>query len=197
MPEARLRRPPGRPRRLTLDAIVDAACEIGVADLEMSLVADRLETGVATLYGYVKSRAQLLEMVGRRIAFRSLLEDRGQSWQDVLREHAATSANLFRHIPQLITQLMMGGLDTEAVDYAHHILRRLEASGLDRAVATNAYIEVNQVVIGAAVSLMQRRAMAAGGDACPADIPAAFGDYRPTMERIIADYERIAAQTTR
>jgi AcrR family transcriptional regulator len=89
----------GRPRRLTLDAIVDAACEVGIAKLEMSLVAERLNTGVATLYGYVRGRDHLLELVAQRLVGQALIKDEGQSWQDILREHATITYRLFRSLP--------------------------------------------------------------------------------------------------
>jgi AcrR family transcriptional regulator len=181
----------GRPRRLTLDAIVDAACEVGIAKLEMSLVAERLNTGVATLYGYVRGRDHLLELVAQRLVGQALIKDEGQSWQDILREHATLSYRLFRSLPHLITNLMAKDVEPN-FEYSIRILAMLEDRGMPSSAASNAYVEVNQVVIGAAVSMIRREALdemsiAAGGSRIP--FPDSVGDFNPTLERIITGYE--------
>lgn len=182
----------GRPRRLTLDAIVDAACEVGIAKLEMSLVAERLNTGVATLYGYVRGRDQLLELVAQRLVGQVLIKDEGQSWQDILREHATITYRLFRSLPHLITNLMAKESQQQSFDYSRRVLAMLEDRGISEAAALNAYVEVNQVVIGAAVSMIRRETlddMSIAGEGSRVPLPDILGDYRPTMERIIAGYE--------
>ena len=182
----------GRPRRLTLEAIVDAACEVGIAKLEMGLVAERLNTGVATLYGYVRGREHLLELVAQRLVGQALIKDEGQSWQDILREHATITYRLFQSLPHLITNLYGKEAEQHSFDYSIRVLAMLGARGLPAALATNAYIEVNQVVIGAAIGLMRREALtqlAVDGDEKCEPLPAILGDYRPTLERIIAGYE--------
>jgi len=182
----------GRPRRLTLDAIVDAACEVGIAKLEMSLVAERLNTGVATLYGYVRGRDHLLELVAQRLVGRALIKDEGQSWQNILREHATLTYRLFRSLPHLITNLMAKDAEQPNFEYSIRVLAMLEDRGMPSSAASNAYVEVNQVVIGAAVSMIRREALdemsiAAGG--LRIVFPDSLGDFNPTLERIIAGYE--------
>lgn len=184
----------GRPRRLTLDAIVDAACEVGVANLEMGLVAERLNTGVATLYGYVQGRDHLLQLVTERLVGQSLIRDRGQSWQEILREHAEISHKLFQAAPSLITNLMGGAPDKQSVDYFQHINSMLTARGVPGDVTANAYMEINQVVIGAAVALVRRKALERAtpdSRGFSAALPDVMGDYRLTLERIIGGYEQV------
>jgi AcrR family transcriptional regulator len=57
----------GRPRTLSIDAIVSAAIEVlddgGVAGLSMRSVAGRLGTGAASLYAYVSGKDELLELI--------------------------------------------------------------------------------------------------------------------------------------
>lgn len=146
----------GRPRRLTLEAIVDAACEVGIAKLEMSLVAERLNTGVATLYGYVRGRDHLLELVAQRLVGQALIKDEGQSWQNILREHATITYRLFRSLPHLITNLMGKQPEQHSFDYSRSVLALIESRGVPETAAVNAYIEINQVVIGAAINMMRR-----------------------------------------
>ena len=182
----------GRPRRLTLEAIVDAACEVGIAKLEMSLVAERLNTGVATLYGYVRGRDHLLELVAQRLVGQALIKDEGQSWQNVLREHATITYRLFRSLPHLITNLMGKEREQHSFDYSRSVLALVEARGVPETAAVNAYIEINQVVIGAAISMMRREALenvSIDDEGRRVLLPELLGDYRPTLERIISGYE--------
>jgi AcrR family transcriptional regulator len=57
----------GRPRTLSTQAIVKAAIDVldegGVAGLSMRSVAQRLGTGAASLYAYVSSKDELLELI--------------------------------------------------------------------------------------------------------------------------------------
>ncbi|KFG91024.1 Regulatory protein, TetR [Sphingobium herbicidovorans NBRC 16415] len=182
----------GRPRRLTLEAIVDAACEVGIAKLEMSLVAERLNTGVATLYGYVRGRDHLLELVAQRLVGQALIKDEGQSWQNILREHATITYRLFRSLPHLITNLMGKEPEKHSFDYSRAVLALIESRGVPETAAVNAYIEINQVVIGAAISMMRREALenvSIDDEGRRVLLPELLGDYRPTLERIIAGYQ--------
>lgn len=186
----------GRPRRLTLDAIIDAACDIGIADLEMGVLAERLNTGVATLYGYVRGRDHLLELVTLRLAGEALVRDGDQGWQDILRQHAAVTYKLFQSLPHVITNLMGKDNKPQSAHYSQLILDMLTRRDVPMAAAVGMYIEANQVVIGAAVALIRRQAGAQitmDSDGHPAALPAVLGDYRLTLERIIAGYEVLLA----
>src|SRR5688572_22675182 len=65
--------PRGRPRQFSLAEVIDAALDLveeeGVAALSMQALASRLGTGSATLYNYVGSRDELIDlMLGRALA---------------------------------------------------------------------------------------------------------------------------------
>ncbi|WP_174291222.1 TetR family transcriptional regulator [Sphingomonas bacterium] len=213
------RRVAGRPRRLTLQAIVDAACAIGIERVEMAALAERLGVGVATLYGYVRGREHLLELVADQRGRRELLVDRGQPWDELLREHAAGSFVIYTVWPQLVALMMHGGLGREAeAPYLDHLLALLLDRGIASSDALLLYYRVNQIVIGAAVGAAYARAVAAGSQAtdpvarhlldaddlpalrrCVADgadsAAAACGDYRAPLELLIADHHhRIASE---
>lgn len=182
----------GRPRRLTLDAIVDAACAVGIERLEMATVAQQLNTGVATLYGYVRGRDHLLELVAERMASRAMADTYGGTWQEVLRGHAALCFAMFKSRPEMIGNLIGGQKSDREVAYAANVIAMLEKRGLAREQALDLYVEANQAIIGAAVMLVRRKILAnAGtdenGDVIP--LPPGLGDYRPTLDRIIRDYE--------
>lgn len=183
----------GRPRRLTLEAIVDAACAIGIDGLEMCFVAKRLNTGVATLYGYVRGRDHLLELVAERIASRALADTYGGTWQEVLRGHAALCFEMFKSRPEMIANLIGGEKSDREVAYAENIIAMLAKRGLSSEDAANIYVETNQVVIGAAIMLIRRDILAKSGadrDGKPITLPQTLGDFRPTLDRIVRDYEK-------
>jgi len=186
----------GRPRRLTLDAIVDAACAVGIDQLEMCSVAERLNTGVATLYGYVRGRDHLLELVAERMATRALADTFGGTWQEVLRGHAALCFEMFKSKPEMIGNLIGGEKSDREVAYAVNIMAMLENRGLSHDDAADLYVEANQAVIGAAVMLVRRNILAKAGldqDGNAISLPPGLGDYRPTLDRIVRDYEERVA----
>ena len=182
------RRSSGRPKTLSRDAIVDAACAIGLERLEMACVAERLNTGVATLYGYVKGREHLLQLVADRLAMKALAVEAGTDWRVVLRQHAEMCYSTFRSDPALICNLIEGRGDDEEIVYGRKLVALLEAGGLKRTLAVAAYIEANQVIIGAAVMLARRHVLARHSldeEGNPVPLPSILGDYRPALERIV------------
>lgn len=194
--ESSAKRAVGRPRRLTLDAIVDAACAVGVERLEMCFVAERLNTGVATLYGYVRGRDHLLELVAERMASQAMADTYGGTWQEVLRGHAALCFEMFKSKPEMIGNLIGGGTSDQEVVYAVNIMAMLEKRGLSREDAADLYVETSQAVIGAAVMLVRRQILSCAGvdnDGKVIALPPGLGDYRPTLDRIVCDYEKRVA----
>jgi AcrR family transcriptional regulator len=196
---------------LTLDAILDAACEIGLDRIEMAMVAARLGTGVATLYGYVDSKNHLVRLAAERLRCRDRIEDRGQSWQDVLRDYAAMLFALLCEWPRLVQHMMDGEVgDVSDLENADAVLKLLVARGLPAKKSLELYYSVNQLVIGAVVGSRYRKALveAANGEAAlgrelraraksrqlPAlrqalgggKLPEVLGDYRPALEMLIA-----------
>ena len=158
----------------------------------MARVADRLETGVATLYGYVRGRAHLLELVADRMASQALTDDFGGTWQEVVRGHAAFCFEMFKTRPEMISNLVTGEKSDREVAYGANVLAMLEKRGLSQEQAAELFVETNQAVIGAAIMLVRRPVLChAGRDGHgPAGaLPGGFGDYRPTLERIVRGLE--------
>ena len=80
------RRPAGRPPRLSVDAVVAAGIRIADADgleaASMARVAADLQVATMTLYTYVPSRADLVDlMVDEVLGARRLLDDRTTGWR--------------------------------------------------------------------------------------------------------------------
>ncbi len=203
------KRTSGRPRTLTLDAILDAACEIGLDRIEMAQLAARLGTGVATLYGYVDNKNHLVRLAAERLRCRDRIEDRGQSWQDVLRDYAGMLFALLCEWPRLVQHMMDGEVgDVSDLENADAVLRLLTDRGVPAKKSLALYYAVNQLVIGAVVGARYRRALAesAGGEAAlgrdlraraksrglkalrpglSGKLPDVLGDYRPALEMLI------------
>ncbi|WP_350347656.1 TetR/AcrR family transcriptional regulator [Agromyces sp. G08B096] len=101
----------GRPRKLTLDAVVHAgiavADRLGTPDFPLRAVADELGAGTMTLYSYVATKEQLLElMVDRCRASMAFTDadtdtDASGSWRDRLTQVAADNLALLRRHPWL------------------------------------------------------------------------------------------------
>lgn len=188
----------GRPNRLTLDRIVDEACAMGLSNLEMAELAARLNTGVGTLYGYIKNRDHLLLLAGQKLAEQAHITDRGQSWQDVLREHADVTLTLFDSNPALISRLVGSGHAMRPFQYSDVIINQLIKRGFHPASAAAIFIEVSQLLIGAATCKAMREkhnGTAVDPMGTTASLPSILGDHRPTLERIIESEEQRRAKS--
>jgi len=169
---------------------------VGIERLEMCSVAQQLNTGVATLYGYVRGRDHLLELVAERMASRAIVDNYGGTWQEVLRGHAALCFAMFNSKPEMIGNLIGDEKSDREVTYAANVIAMLKKRGLSHEQALDLYVETNQAVIGAAVMLVRRKILAHAGidnDGNAIALPLAMGDYRPTLERIVRDYEACLA----
>lgn len=200
----------GRPRRVTLEHIVGAACEIGLDKIDMASVAKKVGIGVATLYGYVEDRDHLLRLVAFKLAGENIARDHGQSWEDAVRDYAEMSYGIYMSYPGLINQHIAGiaGNPSDS-PAANSILALLLARGIEAADAMALSAQVIQAVTGAAVAAtcFLRLTRDVGGEelarrklkaACEehdyqalrrcidgADFYDMAGDYRPVMECLI------------
>lgn len=94
------------PPRLTLEEIVDGAAELVAADgleaLSMRKLAKRLDVGVMTVYGYVRTKEELLAALAERLL--STVDwpsDAAGSWQDQIAELFRAVRQVFLQYPQL------------------------------------------------------------------------------------------------
>ncbi|PLW81364.1 hypothetical protein CWI75_16150 [Kineobactrum sediminis] len=199
------RRGAGRPRRLTLEAIVDAACELEPSELGMASIASRLKVGVATLYGYVDGREHLLRLIAERKGQIEPIVDRGQSWQAILREHAASLYQTAIEWPELVSRIMQGGVfGQEEALYLEHLAELLCARGFSPGRVLDVYYGINQVILGAVVTdTYLRAARAAGGhdtllrQYLTTQPGAALPNLRQALEQnptpaVLADYQQAA-----
>jgi len=156
----------GRPRSLTLDALLDAAIELGPKDLNMKDLAARLNVGIATIYRYVASRDDLIRLVSARQAYRHVPSDTGLPWYELVFSFAGAIYSGLASGPYLITTYLEGGLGAELeVEFVDAFIGALSSRGFSAEEALDIFRAVGRVAMGAAVAEAHFAALrAAGGD---------------------------------
>jgi len=100
----------GRPRRLSREAVIDAAIslltEVGLEGFSLAPLAKRLEAGVMSLYTYFPNRELLLLAVADAIYARFEPPVPSAAWQDELRAWMWAVVDLFDRYP-VAAQLSM------------------------------------------------------------------------------------------
>lgn len=156
----------GRPPRVNLQLIVDAALEIGLDRVSLPMVADRLGVGSSTLYRHVRNRDELLRLATVKLA----LERRLPSGADLHWSQVATSyaENLFESLarePLVIQELMRGRLGPDIeVDYLEPFLAAMHQHGFSPGEGLHLFRAIGMLTVGAAVAATAQQARAAGGD---------------------------------
>ncbi|OHV45303.1 hypothetical protein BCD48_22895 [Pseudofrankia sp. BMG5.36] len=133
--------------------IARAAGEIGIDQVSLRSVAERLGVSVPGLYHYVRGRDDLLRLAAEESAAMIALPiDRGQHWSLWLLEWADVIRRTFVESPALLAQVMSGafGLD-RMVDALEAVIAALVRRGFGACEAFEAYILVTQCAMGAAV----------------------------------------------
>lgn len=166
-----VRRSPGRPR-LPFDRIIATALRIvdeeGADALSMRTLAQRLDTGTATLYRAVANRAELVTHVVDRVFGEIELDPvvvREGDWQQVcLLTGQATFDALSRH--RGVASLLVEHVPTGPNAMAHRewFLAVLLENGFSHETAARVYATIARYVLGFAVQL-QAHGAAAGPDA--------------------------------
>lgn len=152
----------GRRPRYTLADIVRAgievADEVGLAQLSMRRVAQRLGAGTMSLYTYVESREELLELMIDRVHGELDLPTRGTPWRPALRQHALEHWAMYRRHPWLLdVNMWRGPLGPHVLDAEEAGYRTL----IDTGLSPREVVEV----IGAVNGFIQGLARAANAEA--------------------------------
>lgn len=164
-PQRALKKGAGRPRRLTIDQILEAAQAIGLDGLTMGAVADKLGVRVTLLYGYVANKEELVRLVAARVSTGSPFpQDIGQSWQAYVMDHGSVLYELLTGPGQLIAQYFAGGLGPEVeLDRIEAWLEVLVGRGLNADQALSLYRQTGEIIIGAAVTALHISAVNQSG----------------------------------
>lgn len=154
----------GRPRRLTLDTLLDAANEMGLHQVNMKALSARLGVGIATLYRYVENRDELVRLAATRQALRRPPPDTGQPWQDILIGYAEALYSVLGHNPQMIVSYLEGGLGVELeAESLDSFLAAMIARDFTPVDALNLYRVMGQIVMGTAAAAAHVAAVNAAG----------------------------------
>lgn len=148
----------GRPPQVTRDVIARAAYEIGLSELTMRAVADRLGVSATSLYYHVRDRDDLTRLVAEYSAARLVPpKDRGQHWTRWLVEWAEFIRAAFVGQPGLLEQFLNGTIELERMlPNIDLVIGVLEREGFDPDEAMGAYTLVSDVAVGSAVTELRR-----------------------------------------
>lgn len=149
----------GRPRRFTLEQILDAALEVGLHGLTMTAVARRLGVVKPVLYNYVDSRNELIKLAAMRSEQRQRYPvDRGQSWTRYTLEFAKAQFEQLTADDQLLESWLFGGHESAVeIDITEDWLRMMTARGFSSAEALHLRRAVSYLVVGAAAHFKYAR----------------------------------------
>ena len=141
----------GRPPRISRDHIVDAACELGIENLTMAAVAERLGVTHQSLYGWVQDRDELIDLVSDRLIRRiEILPPADPAdWRDSLRSYANGLRRLAEETPGFATA-GLGRVRTTAgyADVNRAVVGVLEQVGFELVMAQRIYNTLNTVLLG-------------------------------------------------
>jgi AcrR family transcriptional regulator len=162
-----VRRSAGRPRRLTLAQILDAAIATGLDDLTMKAVAERLGVQVAVLYSYVSGREELVRLAAQRASGEAHFPiDRGQDWRAFAREYAEATFGLLDGDAQLIPIILAGNLSPSVkTDSAEQWVVAMRKRGIDATTALEMLRALDVIAMGAALLATHARAVGRDGRA--------------------------------
>lgn len=158
------RRLPGRPS-IPVDVIVATALQIvdeeGTEALTLRALAERLESGTATLYRHFASRAELIDCVVDRVLGEAVLDGTDLSrttWQEAcLRGARAIFSALSRH--KNVAPLLVGRVPAgpNAMAHRERLIAVLLQCGFPPRLAATAYATLAHFVLGFAMQLPSRR----------------------------------------
>lgn len=168
----------GRPRRLTLERLLDAAIEGGLQDLNMKELAARLGVGIATLYRYVENRETLIRLATGRQASRHVPPDEGQAWEVLARDYADALLDGLGTNPHLVTGFIEAqwGIAVE-LEFVDAFLGAMTARGFAPADALILYRQIGHIAIGAAAVKGHFAALAARGVDQRQELTKALGNW--------------------
>jgi len=165
MPASRPSRRVGRPPRIDRADIAEAVLDLGLDGISMKAVADHLGVSVAGLYHHVRNRRELLVLAAEYSIERTPAPmDRGQHWDEWLREWARHVYSSFVEEPEVLSQFLSGALRWESmVTVIDSVIQVLGRAGFDPIAAMEAFDTVAFYAVGAAAHELRRRGAAAEG----------------------------------
>ncbi|WP_181779798.1 TetR/AcrR family transcriptional regulator [Pseudonocardia pini] len=144
-------RPAGRSRAEITEAAVRVADRDGLAGVSMRHVAAELGTGAGSLYRYVETREDLLDLMADHVAAEYRLDAPSGEWLDDLVDVGLQAREIYRRHPWLaelaLTRPVAGPRGLDVTEYVLAVLAEHPASDGEKVVAL---AMLNAVVAAAA-----------------------------------------------
>lgn len=156
---------PGRPRSLTMQAIIEAALDIGLDKVSFRQLAERLDVNVATIYRYVRNRAELLRLAAFELTLNRRLPDAEHShWSELGMRYGEEMFESFLREPELVAELLRGGLGPHVeMDVLDQFLGAMSRYGFTPAEGLSLHQAIGTMTIGAATGVIALRNRLAAG----------------------------------
>jgi AcrR family transcriptional regulator len=154
---------------LTLDEIVDAAAELVAADgfeaLSMRRLASRLGVGAMTLYGYVRTKEELLGELANRILAGIELPPARLTWSERVKRILRSVREMFLAHPELIPIVANQRIDGSAAYRGAEVMfEALQQAGVD----DHSIVSVFDAMVSFAIGSAEREAgLRRGGRSLP------------------------------
>ena len=182
--------PRGRPRRLELEQVLEAALAVGLQQLTKAAVAERLGVGKAVLYGYVSTREELVQLA---TAFASrhhdFPADRGQPWPTWVVEYARALFEMLTMKGELLETWLSGGQShLVEIDAGEMWLAALTKRGFSGEEALQLRHAVSHMVIGAAAAAKRDRTMRDEGKPRAASVKKALMSRAPEEAPLLRQF---------
>ncbi len=155
----------GRPPRVTHQAIIAAALEIGLEGVTLKQIADRLDVAQATLYRHVRNRDELMRLAAFQLMLsRRLPNIEHAHWSELVTRYAESLFDTFLEEPQLISELLRGRLGPHAeIDLLEHFLDAIGVHGFSPEDGVALFHAIGSLTIGAAAGAIGLRASIRSG----------------------------------
>jgi AcrR family transcriptional regulator len=142
-------------RSLTLETIVDAASDLVAAEgfdaLTMRRLAQRCGVGAMTLYGYVRTKEELLGALANRLLSELELPGDDSPWEEQIAHVFRSVREVFLQHPELIPIAATQRIDgAAAYRGAEVVFRALRNAGLDDRTMISAFDALTSFTIGSA-----------------------------------------------
>lgn len=156
---------PGRPPSVSTQAIIEAALDIGLDKVSFRQLAEKLDVNVATIYRYVRNRAELLRLAAFQLTLnRRLPDEQHGHWSQLAMRYAEEMFESFMKEPELVAELLRGGIGPQVeVDVLDQFLGAMGRFGFSPEEALVLHRAVGTMTIGAATGVIALRARAAAG----------------------------------
>jgi len=185
---------PGRPPSVSTQAIIEAALDIGLDKVSFRQLAERLDVNVATIYRYVRNRAELLRLAAFQLTLnRRMPEAAHAHWSQLAMRYAEEMFESFLKEPELVAELLRGGLGPHVeMDVLDQFLGAMAPYGFSPEEALVLHRAVGTITIGAATGVIALRSREAAGKPWHVEIrrtlvERADGDL-PNVRRAISAY---------